>query len=270
MAQNLRVTVWGENVHERENPLVAKIYPAGMHHTIADAISEDDDCEVRTATLQDPEHGLTTGVLENTDVLVWWGHAAHGKVADAIVERILARVWQGMGFIALHSSHYSKPFMRLMGTSCSIVWREAGEKERLWVCNPAHPIARGIDRYFEIENVEMYGEPFAVPTPDEIVFISWFEGGEVFRSGCTWKRGNGKIFYFRPGHEAYPIYHNKNVRLVLRNAARWAAGDGVKWPAFVDSHRISYARTKNTDTRRHSGFRQVGSDAFVRRCRQVE
>jgi trehalose utilization protein len=229
MSQKLRVTVWGENVHEHENPLVAKIYPDGMHRTIADAIAEEGNCDVRTATLQDPEHGLTTGVLENTDVLVWWGHAAHSKVADSVVERILARVWQGMGFIALHSSHYSKPFMRLMGTSCSIIWREAGEKERLWVCNPAHPIARGIDRYFEIENVEMYGEPFAVPTPDEIVFISWFEGGEVFRSGCTWKRGNGKIFYFRPGHEAYPIYYNKDVRLVLRNAVRWAASDGTKW-----------------------------------------
>jgi trehalose utilization protein len=229
MSQKLRVTVWGENVHERENPLVAKIYPEGMHRTIADAIAEEGNCEVRTVTLQDPEHGLTTAVLENTDVLVWWGHAAHAKVADTIVERVLARVWQGMGFIALHSSHYSKPFMRLMGTSCSITWREAGEKERLWVCNPAHPIARGIDRYFEIENVEMYGEPFAVPTPDEIIFISWFEGGEVFRSGCTWKRGNGKIFYFRPGHEAYPIYYNKDVRLVLRNAVRWTASDGTKW-----------------------------------------
>ena len=229
MSHKIRVTVWGENVHERENPIVAEIYPDGMHRTIADAISEDGDCEVRTATLHDPEHGLTDVVLENTDVLVWWGHAAHGKVADEVVERVLARVWEGMGFIALHSSHYSKPFMRLMGTSCSIIWREAGEKERLWVCNPAHPIARGIDRYFEIENAEMYGEPFAVPTPEEIVFISWFEGGEVFRSGCTWKRGNGKIFYFRPGHEAYPIYYNKSVRLVLRNAVRWAVGDGRKW-----------------------------------------
>jgi len=205
MSSRIRVTVWGENVHERENPLVAKIYPDGMHRTIADAIAEEGDCAVRTATLQNPEHGLTTGVLENTDVLVWWGHAAHANVADTIVERVLARVWQGMGFIALHSSHYSKPFMRLMGTSCSIIWRE------------------------EIENVEMYGEPFAVPTPEEIVFISWFEGGEVFRSGCTWKRGNGKIFYFRPGHEAYPIYYNKEVRLVLRNAVRWAASEGVKW-----------------------------------------
>jgi trehalose utilization protein len=238
MPRKLRVTVWGENVHERTNPIVRKIYPHGMHATIADAIATKNgkarpnraaEFVVGTATLQQPQHGLTKRLLDETDVLVWWGHAAHGRVSDRVVERVLARVWEGMGFIALHSSHYSKPFMRLMGTSCSITWREAGEKERLWVCNPAHPIARGINRYFEIPNTEMYGEPFAVPAPDEIVFISWFEGGEVFRSGCTWKRGNGKIFYFRPANETYPIYHDKNVRLVLRNAVRWAAPDGVKW-----------------------------------------
>jgi trehalose utilization protein len=229
MRERLGVTVWGENVHERENPIVRQVYPKGMHTTIAEGIGEKDEFDIRTATLHDPEHGLTEEALERTDVLVWWGHAAHGKVKDQIVERVLARVWQGMGFIALHSSHYSKPFMRLMGTSCSLTWREAGEKERLWVCNPAHPIARGIDRYFEIENTEMYGEPFAIPTPDELVFISWFEGGDVFRSGCTWKRANGKIFYFRPGHEVYPIYYHPVVRLVLRNAVKWAASDGEKW-----------------------------------------
>ena len=152
-----------------------------------------------------------------------------GRCGTRSLSASLARVWEGMGFIALHSTHFSKPFMRLMGTSCSLIWREAGEKERLWVCNPAHPIARGIDRYFELPNTEMYGEPFAIPAPDEIVFISWFEGGEVFRSGCVWKRGNGKIFYFRPGHEVYPIYYDKNVRLVLRNAVRWAAPDGERW-----------------------------------------
>jgi trehalose utilization protein len=229
MSRKLRVTVWGENVHERKNRIVREIYPRGMHATIAEAIGEDRAFVVRTATLQQPQHGLTQRVLDETDVLVWWGHAAHGKVRDRVVERVLARVWEGMGLIALHSAHYSKPFMRLMGTSCSLTWREAGEKERLWVCNPAHPIAHGIDRYFELPNAEMYGEPFAIPNPDEVVFISWFEGGEVFRSGCTWKRGNGKIFYFRPGHEVYPIYHDKNVRLVLRNAVRWAASDGERW-----------------------------------------
>ncbi len=224
-----RVLVWGENVHERENQIVTGIYPNGMHRCIADGLESDQSLEVGCATLQDAEHGLTKAALAETDVLVWWGHAAHGKVHGKIVERVLYRIWEGMGFIALHSSHYSKIFKRLMGTSCSLTWREAGEKERLWVCNPTHPIARGIDRFFELPNTEMYGEPFAIPTPEETVFISWFEGGEVFRSGCTWRRGNGKIFYFRPGHEAYPIYFDENVRTVLRNACRWAAPDREKW-----------------------------------------
>jgi len=227
--QRLRVLVWGENIHEQENPIVREVYPEGMHNVIADGVGEKGEFEVSTATLQEPDHGLTEERLANTDVLLWWGHAGHGQVNDDAVQRVVSRVWQGMGFIPLHSSHYSKPFLRLMGTSCSLTWREAGEKERLWVCNPAHPIARGINRYFEIENVEMYGEPFAVPTPDEVVFISWFQGGEVFRSGCTWKRGNGRIFYFRPGHETYPIYYHPMVRLVLRNAVKWAASDGHPW-----------------------------------------
>lgn len=229
MARRIRVTVWGENIHERKNAIVRGIYPDGMHTTIAEAIGEERTFAVRTATLQQPQHGLTKAILDDTDVLIWWGHAAHAKVTDRVAERVQARVWQGMGFVALHSAHYSKPFKRLMGTSCSLTWREAGEKERLWVCNPAHPIARGIDRYFEITNTEMYGEPFAIPTPDENIFISWFEGGEVFRSGCTWKRGNGKIFYFAPGHEVYPIYHHPVVRQVLRNAVGWAAPDATRW-----------------------------------------
>lgn len=229
MPRRIRVTVWGENVHERESELVRTIYPDGMHTTIAAAIGEKRQFEVRTATLREPQHGLTKAVLAATDVLVWWGHRAHAKVNDKVVDRVVTRVWEGMGFVALHSAHFSKPFKRLMGTSCSLTWREAGEKERLWVCNPAHPIARGIDRYFEIENTEMYGEPFAIPTPEETVFISWFEGGEVFRSGCTWRRGHGKIFYFGPGHEVYPIYHHPSVQQVLRNAVGWAASDGERW-----------------------------------------
>jgi trehalose utilization protein len=225
----IRVTVWGENVHEQTHQAVRDIYPQGMHTCIAEGLRESADFEVRTATLQEPEHGLTDEVLAATDVLTWWGHAAHGQVADAVVDRVQKRVLQGMGLIVLHSGHYSKVFRRLMGTSCSLCWREAGEKERLWVCNPGHPIAQGIDGYFEIPHVEMYGEPFGIPTPDEMVFISWFQGGEVFRSGCTWKRGNGKIFYFRPGHETYPIYHHDQVKLVLKNACRWAQPEGSLW-----------------------------------------
>lgn len=225
----IRVTVWGENVDEQKHSAVREIYPAGMHGCIADGLRELEEFEVRTATLQEPEHGLTREVLESTDVLTWWGHKAHKEVADEIVDRVQTRVLEGMGLIVLHSGHFSKIFKRLMGTPCSLCWRVVGEKERVWVCNPGHPIAQGIDRFFEIEHEEMYGEPFAIPVPDEQIFISWFAGGEVFRSGCTWRRGNGKIFYFRPGHETYPTYHHPQVKLVLKNAVRWAQPEGSRW-----------------------------------------
>jgi trehalose utilization protein len=227
--KRLSVIVWGENVHEHRNPKVGAIYPEGMHEAIAAGLrASGADIEVTTATLQQPEHGLTTERLAATDVLVWWGHMAHGEVSDAIVDRVQARVLEGMGLIVLHSGHYSKIFKRLMGTTCSLTWREADERERLWVCNPGHPIAAGIDRCFELPAEEMYGEPFGIPAPDEQVFISWFEGGEVFRSGCCWHRGNGRIFYFRPGHETYPTYKDANVRRVIANAVRWAAPQG-RW-----------------------------------------
>src|ERR1041384_4473215 len=228
-SDQIRVTVWGENLHEKKNKLVAEVYPNGMHECIADALRQDSQLDVRTATLDQSEHGLTKDVLEATDVLTWWGHMGHGQVQDAIVDRVQERVLQGMGLIVLHSRHYAKIFKRLMGTTCSLTWREAGEKERLWVCNPGHPIARGINRYFEIETEEMYGEPFAIPNPDEVVLVSWFQGGEVFRSGCTFKRGNGKIFYFRPGHEVYPTYHHPQVQRVIRNAVHWARPEGSRW-----------------------------------------
>jgi len=230
MSKKLRVTVWGEYVHEKKHPdTIGKIYPKGMHETIAEGLRESSEFEVRTATLDQPENGLTEKILEETDVLTWWGHCAHDKVDDKTVDRVQKRVLQGMGLIVLHSGHYSKIFKRMMGTSCSLTWREAGEKERIWVCNPGHPIVQGLPPYFEIPHEEMYGEPFGIPTPDEMIFISWFQGGEVFRSGATWKRGNGKIFYFRPGHETYPTYHQKEVRLVIRNAALWARPEGSIW-----------------------------------------
>lgn len=218
----VRVLVWGENVHENENEVVRNLYPEGMHAQIAKLIGSDEQIQTSTATLQDHEHGLTQEVLNNTDVLFWWGHAAHGDVDDAIVERVMNRVWQGMGLIVLHSAHFSKIFKRLMGTPCALTWREAGERERVWVTNPSHPIAKGLPSYFEMENAEMYGEPFSVPEPLETVFISWFQGGEVFRSGLTYKRGAGNIFYFRPGHETYPIFYNETIGQVLRNATHWA------------------------------------------------
>jgi trehalose utilization protein len=218
---SIRVTVWGENVHEQKNKVVSGIYPLTMHGTIAAALNAAGH-DASTVTLQDAEHGLTKEKLAATDVLVWWGHAAHGDVDDAIVERVCDAVWGGMGMIFLHSAHFAKPFKRLMGAPCNLSWREAGERERLWVTSRQHPIAAGLPDHFELEYEEMYGEPFGVPEPLETVFISWFAGGEVFRSGLTYKRGAGNIFYFRPGHETYPTYHDANVQRVISNAVSWA------------------------------------------------
>ncbi len=225
----IRVTVWNEFIHERTNEGTRKIYPDGIHAAVAAALREQLGAavEVRTATLDQPEHGLTAEVLANTDVLTWWGHAAHDQVADAVVERVHQRVLEGMGFLALHSTHASKIFRRMMGTSCMLRWREAAEKERVWIIDPSHPIVDGLQgEFFELPQVEMYGEFFDIPRPDELITISWFEGGEVFRSGCTFRRGKGKIFYFSPGHEAFPLYYDANVRKIIANAVRWAAPCG--------------------------------------------
>ena len=191
----INLIIWNEYYHEREDKHVGKLYPKGIHGCIKDFLEPDKNFSIQTATLDEPDHGLTEERLKNTDVLVWWGHKAHQKVEDSIVDRIQGRVLEGMGLLVLHSGHHSKIFKRMMGTTANIRWAERGEKERVWVCNPGHPIAHGLGEYFEIDMTEMYCEPFQVPAPDETVFVSWFEGGEVFRSGLCYKRGNGKIFY---------------------------------------------------------------------------
>lgn len=222
MTDPIRVTVWNEGRHEKTHEEIRKVYPNGMHAVLADAL-KGAGFSVRTATLDDDEdHGLSEKVLAETDVLTWWGHMAHHAVKDEIVERVYNRVLEGMGLIVLHSGHHSKIFRKLMGSSGNLKWREIGERERLWVVSPSHPIAQGLPNQIVLEHEEMYGEVFDVPAPDEQVFISWFQGGEVFRSGCCWKRGLGKVFYFRPGHESYPTYYNKEVQQVIINAANWA------------------------------------------------
>lgn len=222
MTTNLRVTIWNEYRHERSNERVKIHYPAGIHAVIASFLNNA-GYAVQTATLDEPEHGLSNVVLDATDVLIWWGHMAHGAVADDIVERVHRRVLAGMGLIVLHSGHFSKIFRRLMGTTCDLKWRESNDHERIWVVAPGHPITEGLGDYFEIEREEMYGEPFDIPQPETLVFISWFSGGEVFRSGCCYMRGRGKIFYFRPGHETLPTYHHPKIQQVIINAVRWAA-----------------------------------------------
>jgi trehalose utilization protein len=221
----VRVTVWGENVHERTEDDVRARYPQGMHAAIAEGLDAllGERVQVRTATLDQPDHGLPQPVLDETDVLTWWGHVAHDDVDDAVAARVQDAVLGGMGFLALHSAHYAKPFKRLLGTSCSLRWRNDGERELVWTVDPAHPIAAGVPQPIVIDAQEMYGEHFDIPAPDELVFVSSFAGGEVFRGGCCFKRGAGRIFYFSPGDQDYPIYHHPDVRRVIANAVEWAA-----------------------------------------------
>src|SRR3954452_14359982 len=225
MSSMVRITVWGENVHERNEPAVRELYPDGMHETIAGALRSrlGDAVSVRTATLDQPEHGLTEEVLSETDVLTWWGHIAHTDVADEVVARVHAAVLGGMGLLALHSAHYSKILKAVLGTSCSLRWRNDGERELVWTVAPSHPIAAGVPHPMVIDAHEMYGEHFDIPVPDELVFVSSFAGGEVFRGGCCFTRGAGRIFYFSPGDQDYPIYHHPDVQRVLANAVEWAA-----------------------------------------------
>lgn len=217
----IKVTVWNEFAHEKTDDNIKKIYPDGIHKVIADFLGKNDDMVIRTAVLGDPEHGLTDEVLNDTDVLIWWGHMCHHEVSDEVAAKVKDHVLRGMGFIPLHSAHMCKPFMGLMGTSCTLKWRD-GDRERIWCVDPGHPIAQGIPETFVLEPEEMYGEFFDIPKPDSIVFLSWFRGGEVFRSGCTFTRGYGRIFYFRPGHEANPSYYNEYVQKIITNAVRWA------------------------------------------------
>ena len=222
----LRITIWNEGRHEQTNETVRQLYPQGLHGALAAHLAARPGLAVRTATLDQPEHGLSADVLAGTDVLVWWGHLAHDEVRDEVVDRVQQRVLvEGMGLLVLHSGHYAKIFKRLMGTTGNLRWREANEIERIWVVNPTHPIAAGLPDHFELRE-EMYGECVDIPPPDELIFLSWFQGGEVFRSGCTWRRGRGKLFYFRPGHETYPTYHDPNVLRVIENGVRWAAFAG--------------------------------------------
>lgn len=233
MTTPIRVTVWNEYRHERSTTHPAStIYPQGIHHAIADHLRTHPDLETRTATLDEPDHGLTDTILAHTDVMLWWGHLAHNEVRDEIVAKIHTRILEGMGLIVLHSAHFSKIFKRLMGTTCDLKWRESNDHERIWIIEPAHPIAAGLDECIELGPEEMYGERFDIPAPETLIFVSWFSGGETFRSGCCYTRGRGKIFYFRPGHESFPTYYHPDIRRVLVNAIRWAAPTDGPTPQF--------------------------------------
>lgn len=216
----IKVTIYNEFYHERFHDEVKAVYPEGIHMALKDQLS--DEFEIRTVTL-DTVDTLTEELLNDTDVLLWWGHVQHDKVPDEVAERVQRAVLDGMGAIFLHSGHHSKPFRKLMGTSCNLTWREDGDYELVWNIKPSHPITQGIGRFFKLDHEETYGEPFTVPEPDELVLIGSYEGGEVFRAGCCYRRENGKIFYFQPGHETFPTFYHKDVVRIIRNAIHWAA-----------------------------------------------
>lgn len=219
----VRVLIWNENVHERTKENVKAIYPDGIHNCIKEFLSVNEDLEIRTATLDQPDIGLSDELLENTDVLIWWAHVKHGEIPDEWVTKIQKRVQQGMGFVGLHSAHHSKIFKMLMGTTGNLQWREAGEHERLWNVAPNHPVMKGIPEYFELTCEETYGERFDIPRPEDLLMIGWFSGGEVMRSVCTFTRGLGRILYIQPGHETFPTFKNPYIQKLITNGVYWAA-----------------------------------------------
>jgi trehalose utilization protein len=239
MSGKIRVTVWNEYMDDQKRPAIASVYPDGMHNAIAAFLNKDAEISAKTSISTDEEQGLSEKVLDDTDVLIWWGHVHHDEVRDDLVKRVIYHVQRGMGMIFLHSAHKSKPFMGLMGTSGQLGWREADERCRVWTATPTHPVAAGLPAQFLLEREEMYTEPFGIPEPDATVFISWYEGGNVFRSGVAYHRENGKVFYFQPGHETYPTYHNPQVQQVITNAVKWARpvirADNLDCPHLPDA-----------------------------------
>ena len=233
----VRVLVWNEFRHEKSSERVKAVYPDGIHNAIAEFLGKEEDIVVKTACLDDENCGISKELLDETDVIIWWGHMAHKEVPDEIAALVRDAVLDGMGAIFLHSGHHSKPFKALMGTSCNLTWRESGDSEILWVIDPAHPITRGIDRYFKLEHEETYGEPFVIPNPDKVLLIGNYSGGEVFRSGVLYERGNGKIFYFQPGHETFPTFKVPEVQTVIKNAVRFVA------PAYREPIGCPHVRT---------------------------
>lgn len=218
----IRVTVWNEYQQERESRAIAEVYPEGIHGCIAAFLGKENDICVRTATFDMPQHGLSEEVLAETDVLVFWNHRLQDEFSDEVAARVQKHVLSGMGLVALHSAHFSKVMRRLLGTTMTLKWKH-GESEKLWCIAPTHPIAAGVPERIDLPIEEMYGEYFDIPKPDDVLFLGWFSGGQVFRSGCTFTRGLGKIFYFQPGHEEYPIYHMPEIQKIITNGVRFCA-----------------------------------------------
>ena len=239
----LRVTVWSEVIDPVLEPRAVTYYPDDINVYLAEFLSIEHDFEVRTANLRQKENGLSQEILNDTDVLVWWSHLYDDQVSDETAQRVAETVLNGMGILFLHASLGSKPAKILLGTNSNTgKYREIGEKEKIWVVDRSHPVVDGMEKeYIEIPASEMYGEPYGIPTPDDIVFISWFEGGEVLRSGVDWKKGAGKVFFFAPGHEEFPVYYHSEIQKAVKNIVRWlkpVKGPEITFQGEVESLEI--------------------------------
>lgn len=104
---------------------------------------------------------------------------------------------------------------------CFPAYRNDGKPSTLYTIQPDHPIAQGIPSRFQLPSTEMYDEPFHVPEPDEVIFEERWPTGEWFRSGMIWNIGDGKVFYFRPGHETFPVYKQEVALNIIENAVRF-------------------------------------------------
>ncbi len=241
----VRVLVWDEAPSHAPK----SVYPKSLNGAIADGLNADGAGRIvaTTANLDDPNQGITDEALANIDVLIWWGHARHGEVTDETAAKVVKAVHNGVGFLPLHSAHYSKTFRGILGATGHLKggWREAenpADSEEIRVCAPKHPICRGVSD-FTLPAEEMYGAPFDVPPALVVLFQSYFPlGGEYFPSfaltvgegidpaftsgpggGKGQGEGVGRVFYFRPGHETYPTYFDTNVRKVIHNGVLWCA-----------------------------------------------
>ena len=218
-AKPIRVRVWCEGTAPKS------VYPNDIDGAIADSLRKQPGLDVSSARLDSADAGLSDASLDATDVLVWWGRLRHADLPDSRARAIAARVRAGkLGFVALHASCLSKPFVELMGGRCELGgWREDGRPERVEITTPGHPIARGISPFL-IPRTSMFAEPFRVPMPETVVMTSTFDRGETFRSGLTWAVDKGRVAYFRPGHDGFPIFFHPSVRQVIANAVTWTAG----------------------------------------------
>jgi trehalose utilization protein len=276
-----RVLVWDER-----QPRQKEAYPNWLGNQIADQLKQRPGLAVRSAALDDPGHGLST--LDETDVLIWWGHVRQLEIELPVAKEIVQRIQEGrLQLIALHSAHWSRPFVEAMKerartdalrglpaserttavfvetelfprsfiapkrtdplspsvkyqrtpgqpveiyltlpNCCFPAYRDDGKPSELITLLPRHPIARGLPAKLSITQTEMYDEPFHVPPPDEVVFEERWAAGERFRSGSVWRLGKGRVFYFRPGHEQYPVYFDPHMLQILENAVRWLAQGG--------------------------------------------